>query len=184
MKATRTNGIAALWGVAEATVFFIVPDVMLSWVALKDYRRAMIACLWVLAGALLGGSIIWYLGAHDPVPLRRIFTALPAVNDAMLANVGHQLQQDGLLALFIGPLTGTPYKLYALEAGSTGFNLGLFLLISIPARLIRFLLVVSVTAGITAVLRRSVSLRIIRASHLLFWTGFYAWFFHFMSGVS
>jgi len=184
MKTTQTNGFAALWGIAEATVFFIVPDVMLSWVALQDYKRAMVACVWVLAGALLGGSVIWYLGTNDPEPLRHFFASLPAVNHAMIANVGQQLQQDGLLALFIGPLTGTPYKLYALEAGGAKFNLGLFLLISIPARLIRFVLVAGVTAGITAILRRSVSLRIIRAAHLLFWTGFYSWFFHVMAGVN
>ena len=34
-----TKALAALWGFAEATVFFIVPDVHLSWLALRSRPR-------------------------------------------------------------------------------------------------------------------------------------------------
>jgi hypothetical protein len=34
------KALAVLWGFAEATVFFIVPDVQLSWLALRSRRTA------------------------------------------------------------------------------------------------------------------------------------------------
>jgi len=49
-------GLAAfLWGLAEATCFFIVPDVLLSFIALRRLRTALLCCGLALAGALLAG---------------------------------------------------------------------------------------------------------------------------------
>ena len=56
MKSGVANALAAIWGAAEATLFFIVPDVFLSWLALSDRRQALIACLYALLGALVGGT--------------------------------------------------------------------------------------------------------------------------------
>ena len=182
MRLNRTNTLAAFWGLAEATVFIIVPDVFLSWVALRSRKRALIACLWVTGGALAGGCVLWFVGRHDPEPARALFTALPAINDGMIENVRSQLHTSGLKALFLGPLSGTPYKIYAVEAASVGHGLGLFLLISLPARLIRFLLVSLVAGGIATVLRQRMSLRHLRILHVLFWTALYAWYFSVMPG--
>lgn len=46
---------AFAWGLAEATFFFIVPDVFTTRLALQDFKRALISCIFTLAGALLGG---------------------------------------------------------------------------------------------------------------------------------
>ncbi len=170
-----------MWGLAEATVFFIVPDVLLSWVALKHLRKALWACLWALAGALIGGATIWYLGVGDPEPVRTFFVALPGISDEMIANVQAQLRDTGLVALFIGPLIGTPYKIYAAEAASVGLGLAPFLLVSIPARLLRFVLVASLFALLGRWLRRIVTLNTIRVMHVAGWAGFYAWYFSIMS---
>ena len=51
--------LAALWGFAESTLFFIVPDVLLTWLALSLPRRALRACYWALGGALAGGDGRW-----------------------------------------------------------------------------------------------------------------------------
>ena len=122
MKLNRTNALAALWGVAEATVFFIVPDVLLSWLALQSYKPAFIACLWALAGALVGGGIIWFVGLSNPDMVRTMLVSLPAISDEMITNVAQQLDESGLVALFVGPMIGTPYKIYALEAATSGFG--------------------------------------------------------------
>ena len=42
----------AVWGFAEATLFFIVPDVLLSYVALKNLRAALLTCFIATGGAL------------------------------------------------------------------------------------------------------------------------------------
>lgn len=48
------NRIAALWRFAEATLFFIAPNVWLSLAGRQELRRGLMACLYALAGALLG----------------------------------------------------------------------------------------------------------------------------------
>jgi membrane protein YqaA with SNARE-associated domain len=132
-KTRRTDGIALTWGFAEATVFFIVPDVFLSWLALRDYRRALLACLWAVGGALLGGIALWQMGPGEAEAVRAVFVELPGIDTSMLQSVRQQLEANGLIALFFGPLSGTPYKLYALEAGQLGVRWDAFMLVSIPA---------------------------------------------------
>ena len=181
MKLNRTNALAALWGLAEAALFFIVPDVFLSWIALRSFKRAMWACLWALLGALIGGAFIWYMGLVNADALRAVFTSIPAINEGMMNNVRDQLQNSGLVALFIGPLVGTPYKLYALEAAQLGYGLFIFLLISIPARLMRFIIVTIVSAAASRALNRLVSIRTLQVMLVCVWVAFYSWYYHVMS---
>lgn len=181
MKLSRTNVLAALWGLAEATLFFIVPDVLLSWIALRSFKRAMWACLWALLGALIGGALIWYMGLVNADPMRAAFTSIPAINEGMLNNVRDQLQNSGLVALFVGPLIGTPYKLYALEAAQLGYGLFIFLLVSIPARLMRFVIVTIVSAAASRAMNKFVGIRTLQVLHVSVWIAFYSWYFHVMS---
>jgi membrane protein YqaA with SNARE-associated domain len=135
-------GIASvLWGFAEATLFFIVPDVLLSYVGLKNLRKGLLACLFALLGALLGGSIMYFWGRHSQGEVLRVLNTVPAISTDMLASVRTSLDQQGLWAMFLGPLSGIPYKTYAAQAASTGISYHAFILASIPARLVRFILV-------------------------------------------
>lgn len=177
MTLNRNNLLAWFWGFAEATVFIIVPDVLISWRAIQGYKRAFIASLWILCGALVGGCLLWFLGRTDAEALHEVFVSLPAINDTMIVNVRSQLEEVGLVALFIGPLSGTPYKIYAVEAANLGFGLGVFLLVSIPARLIRFLLVGAIAGALGQLARRKLSLRHARFLHIAFWAGLYLWYF-------
>ena len=181
MKLDRTNAVVAFWGIAEATVFFIVPDVLLSWLALRSYKRALVACLWALGGALFGACIIWFVALANPDPVRTLFASLPAINDGMIANVAQQLDKGGLTALFVGPLIGTPYKIYTLEAVNSGFSFALFLLLSIPARLMRFLLVTIVAGAASQLLQRRLSMRVVQILHAVLWISFYSWYFSVMA---
>lgn len=181
MKLTRTNAFAIIWGLAEATVFFIVPDVLLSWLALHNYKHALVACLYALSGALLGGGMIWLLGQTDAEAGRALFASLPAINDGMVADVRSQLENSGLISLFQGPLTGTPYKIYALEAGSLDYGLLIFLLVSILSRLIRFVVVAVFVGTLGRLLAHRLTLGQRRGLLAVCWTGFYSWYFHIMS---
>ena len=67
--------IAAAWGLAEATLFFIVPDVLLTWLAGFRPRlvwRAVAACL---GGALLGGLLMYLAAADSPERMRALLDA-------------------------------------------------------------------------------------------------------------
>ena len=181
MRIGKANALATLWGFAEATVFFIVPDVQLSWLALRGVKRGLIACVFALVGALVGGAAMWTWGRFDPDSARAIFESLPALSGTMIATVREQLMDAGITALFLGPLGGTPYKIYAVEAADLGYGLATFLALSIPARLARFVLVTIFVGTVSRALRHRVSLRARQSIHVACWVVFYAWFFTVMA---
>jgi membrane protein YqaA with SNARE-associated domain len=176
------NLAALIWGFAEATLFFIVPDVLLSWIALDQPRKAWVACGWAVGGALAGGAVMYAWGAIDVHSALAALEHVPAVSRAMCAGVGDQIQNYGIGAVFLGPIRGAPYKIYAVQAGACHINIGLFLVVSVPARLIRFALVTGLTVLITRLFpRTTVFFR--RMVHIALWTIFYAWYFaHFLVG--
>lgn len=168
---------AFLWGLAEATLFFIVPDVLLSAVALRDRTLALRLCLWTLGGALIGGLAMYLWGRHDVEQAGEVLAMLPAISASMLARVGEDLERLGALATFLGPLSGTPYKIYAALSPEAGIALAIFLAISIPARLIRFVLIVAVTAWVSRTLLGGWSARARLGLLLTLWALFYTVYF-------
>jgi hypothetical protein len=176
----RDHWIASAWGLAEATLFFFVPDVFLTWVALEHPRRAFVACGFALAGALVGGAAMFAWGSVDAQSVRATLDAVPGIRPDMIAAVREDLQEHGPIALFTGPPRGVPYKIYASEWGALGGGLVGFLLQSVPARGLRFLL----TAAIASLLRRHVlgklSRRACQAIHVALWLAFYAGYFYVM----
>ncbi len=178
MSIERDDWIASAWGLAEATLFFFVPDVFLTWLALERPKRAFLACAFALTGALVGGAAMFAWGRADIESARAALDAVPGIRPDMLAAVRVDLEEYGPVALFTGPPRGVPYKIYAAEWGALGGGLAGFLLHSIPARGLRFLL----AAAIASLVRRRVlarlSLRACRAIHVAFWFAFYAWYLH------
>lgn len=180
MRSRWAYAAATAWGLAEAVVFFIVPDVLLSVLALDRPRRALRACLYATAGAVAGGVGVYLSARSDPAVLEALYLSLPGVHEGLLARVARDLESLGLTGLFLGPLSGTPYKLYALEAGRMGLDLAAFVGVSIPARLVRFVLVTGLTALVSHALASRLSLRRRRLLLLLAWAAFYAWYFSVM----
>ncbi len=172
--------LAFLWGLAEATLFFIVPDVLLSLLALKDRRRAWIASGYAVAGALIGGALMYRWAALDAVHVRSLLVALPAISPDLLEQVRQQLDSLGYASLFVGAFSGVPYKIYATEAGAAALPLASFLLVTIPARTLRFLLVAALVDWIarhwTAGLRHITRVLLM----LTCWVLFYGWYFSVM----
>jgi membrane protein YqaA with SNARE-associated domain len=52
--------IAFLWGFSEAVWFFIIPDIFLTLIALFSLKRALVAMVWTILGAMLGGAILYW----------------------------------------------------------------------------------------------------------------------------
>jgi membrane protein YqaA with SNARE-associated domain len=166
-----------IWGFAEATLFFIVPDVLLTLVALFSFRRSarLLAC--ILLGALCGGTIMFYQGTHRPEQAKTMVLHVPFVSPAMFEKTQHSFQHDGIWALTKGPGNGIPYKVYGVQAGQYA-GLWLFLLVSLLARLERFA-VFWVIAGVMGILFRKSILRqpkITIAVHACIWILGYAWY--------
>ncbi|MEM9014262.1 MAG: hypothetical protein AAGB02_04050 [Pseudomonadota bacterium] len=146
---------AGLWGFAEATFFFIVPDVLLTASLLSGhYRRALRLCLIASIAAAMGGLVMWFWGAYAVDSARAFLLRIPLIAPDLLARVGHEITSLWPWNLAKGAVTGAPYKIYAVEAGANGVNPLNFAIASIPARLARFVLIVSAAALIKLLLIR------------------------------
>jgi len=177
----RDHAVSAAWGLAEGTVFFIVPDVWISWVATKNTRRSHATTVSALAGALAGGVITYrYSRRKSAQTTRDMLLKQPAVSRAMINRIEHEMADEGPKTLMRGPLRGAPYKIYARTAGTQDQSLKEFLAWSVPARMLRFIVVSTGFSAVTkAAKKRSPrhGTKIAKAAHLVFWPLFYTWFF-------
>jgi len=171
---TRWPGtvLAFLWGFAEGTLFFILPDVPLSFVALFRPRRALVHMVAIVAGAVLGGAVMYTWSTHTP-GARAAVAHVPAVSSAMFERAERDFKQYGIWGVSLGPVRGIPYKVYAVEAPAYS-ALGPFLLVTIPARLWRLVVVWLGFAGTGALLRKLGRAGLAPALHAVFWIVSYA----------
>jgi membrane protein YqaA with SNARE-associated domain len=132
---------AAVWGVAEATLFFIVPDVLLTFVVVRSgLRQGLVLAVVAAAFASLAGLGMWFWARSDPATARHVMLLVPAIGPDLLARAQHEMAAGWPLHLVTGAMTGVPYKLYAVEAGAQGIDPLLFMPMSFVARLSRFVL--------------------------------------------
>lgn len=177
----RDHALAAAWGFAEATAFFVVPDVWLTRLALRSGRRAAYACAATTLGAVVGGvaTCLWARRV-PPAASRTALVRLPAVSGRMVDRCVEDLSRHGAPALLLGPPRGVPYKLYARAAGVQGLPLGALVAWSVPARLPRFVLAVLLAAGLRDAGRRAfggaATARLAPWAHAAFWAANYGWY--------
>ena len=171
---TRWPGtaLAFLWGFAEGTLFFILPDVPLSFVSLFRPRRALVHMAAIVAGAVLAGAVMFTWSAHTP-GARSAVAHVPAVSSAMFEHADRDFKQYGIWGASLGPLRGIPFKVYAVEAPAHS-ALWPFLLVTIPARLWRLVVVWLGFAGTGALLRKLGRAGLGPALHAVFWIVTYA----------
>ena len=173
---------AFVWGFAEATLFFIVPDVLLSAIGRRSIRAGLRATIPAMLGAMLGGLVMYAVGRGSPSFADSFFTRVPAIHPALIERVQSQISAQGSVAILLGPTAGIPYKIYAVEWGARKENAVVLALISIPARGIRFVLSVILAGGIARLIapwthrRAKMEITIL----VLFWISFYTFYFiHF-----
>lgn len=169
---------ALVWGLAEATLFFVVPDLLISYLALtRGFGAGARASLLAAIGAALGGAIIFLWSAQQPVAAYRTVEAVPAVSEAMMADARADIAANGwFVAATKGPLTSTPYKVYALLAPQAGAPLAAFAPAALPVRLPRFLFVALCFGLIGHLFRERIDRRILLAAFTAGWLLFYGWF--------
>jgi membrane protein YqaA with SNARE-associated domain len=170
---------AFIWGVAEATLFFFVPDVILSYIGVKrGPRAALFASVYAALGASIGGAIMYVWSAHDPISAGGAVAAVPAISDLMMEMAAEDMQMNWFDATLMGPLSSTPYKVYAVIAPHVGVSLPLFALASVIARLPRFLIVSVGVAWIGRLIEPWLGPRapilILTGAWLLFYAAFFA----------
>jgi len=170
--------IAFVWGLAEATLFFIIPDVYLGFVALFHWRRGLLATLAALAGAMIGGVVLYAL-ASNGAAVNELLVRIPLISPEMVGRVAQQMQESGLVAMVNGPLEGVPYKIHAVQAGLQHLPFIPFLLMTIPARLERTLPVALAGAVFGTVLKGFVKRHtvLVVGAYALLWLGVYVMYY-------
>lgn len=173
------NLAAFVWGFAEATLFFIVPDVILSLIGLKrGVRQGALAAICAAAGAGLGGAVMYAWSSAAPSNVRSVVLGLPAISEGMVEAARASMAENGwLLATFAGPVTSTPYKVFAMLAPDAGAPILLFALASMAARLPRFILATAVASLARAWLGKRFSARTLTLLWAGGWILFYVAFF-------
>jgi len=131
--------VGFVWGFAEGTAFFIVPDVYLGLVALFNWKRGLWAMVAAVIGAMVGGSVMYSLAMKDLPAVNLFLTRIPLINAEMVADIANKTHADGLITMVNGPLRGVPYKIYAVQAGGQTLPYLSFLFMTVLARLERLL---------------------------------------------
>ena len=127
---------AFAWGVAEGSVFFLIPDIIITLTALFSLKRSLLQMGCVVAGSLVAGIFLYQWSQVNYVAAKSMVLKVPFVRGSMFDETQREFQISGLWALYAGPTRGIPYKVYAVQAPAF-CALPVFLLASIPARLER-----------------------------------------------
>lgn len=176
-KTTMAHMIAFVWGLAEATFFFIVPDVFISYRAIRSIKAALWACVYALCGALIGGLLMFGWAVHSPRALDFV-RHVPAINAGMVQEAHQDFAEHGAVAVLIAPIKGSPYKLYSVLSPTYGVPIAVFLGISIIARISRFVLVALAAAALSKFFSHWFSDRTLVYMHVVFWVIFYSLYFY------
>lgn len=178
LKRNALDVAAFIWGVAEATLFFFVPDVLLSYIGVKrGIKPAARASLIAAIGASIGGVVMYLWGMSDAAGAREAVLAVPSISEAMAARAEAAMAENWFVATLLGPLSSTPFKLYAILAPAAGAPLWAFALASVAARLPRFLIVSIgaslISRGLSRWLTEKQRLWVLIGAWLLFYAAFF-----------
>lgn len=166
-----------MWGFMEASVFFLVPDIVISITALFGFRPALKQVGLAILGTLLAGIPLFLWAQQDAPSARQMVLHVPFVRASMVEDVRANLVENGASALLHAATSGIPYKLFAVEAPEH-ISLTVFTLMTVPSRLKRLLITIAFFGGIGWFLRKQIGThpRTALGLHLLFWVGSYSYY--------
>jgi hypothetical protein len=164
-----------LWGFAEGTLFFIVPDLILSWASLAGVKHGAKIFGAILAGAVVAGLCLYTWAVWRPDSARSVVASVPFVRARMFDKVEADYRMHGVTGIFYTLGTGIPYKVYAVLAPPIT-NPATWALVTVFARLERMALSWLIPTFLGWFLRRWIRnhQRLTAALWLGFWTITYA----------
>jgi hypothetical protein len=108
---TQATVLIGAWGMAEAIVFPVVPDVALYLLALAAPKHAARLFAAAIVGALLGSAVLAGLTTVDADAARSLVLAIPGIGPQMLQAAERAFAGGDVLG-FVGFGPGTPVKVY------------------------------------------------------------------------
>ena len=122
---------------AESSFFPVPPDILLIPMVLAQRKRALVLAAWCTAASVAGGIVGYGIGS-----LLYESVGKWIINLYGYANGVESFRQTyaewGMWIILLKGLTPIPYKLVTIASGFSGYNFGLFVLLSIITRGIRF----------------------------------------------
>ena len=167
--------IASLWGLAEATFFFFIPDIYLTRIALRNPTLAFQLCFVTALAACVGGIAMYSWGNVDYQSASLFLTTIPAIYPKLIQTVITNTHTHPFYSLFIAPMQGIPYKIYAVAIGASHLSLGIFIVVSFVARLLRFILTTGIAVLIKHLLRKKS--QVLPTLHCITWIIIYLIYF-------
>jgi membrane protein YqaA with SNARE-associated domain len=167
--------LAAIWGFAEATFFFVVPDVLFTRTTLRSVKRVWLQLFAAVIGAAIAGALMYLWASGSPAQARSAVAAVPFLGEKIITPAEQRWNDGGTTSLFSNPLSGVPYKVHAVLAPSH-VSLPVFLLLSLPLRAERMLLSMIVFVPLAMWVRKDEGRRTKTGMriHLAFWLLVYA----------
>src|SRR5260221_10338576 len=99
-----------LWGFAEGPLFFIIPDLILSWSSLAGARCGIKMLGAILAGAVVAGLCLYASSAWQPDSARSAVASVPFVRARMFNKVEEDYRTHGVFGIFYTVWTWFPDK--------------------------------------------------------------------------
>jgi len=144
--------VAFLWGWSEATWFFLIPDVWLTFTIFWGPRKVAESIGAAIAGACLGAVTYYWLPEPARQSLFYWWTITPGYAPSMFQDIRDYLRQGGWGFVW-GPWEGIPYRYYLHESLAGGLSLGQVLLYTPLARSYRFILVPLIASAVLGLVR-------------------------------
>ncbi|KEF43266.1 MAG: hypothetical protein ER33_00545 [Cyanobium sp. CACIAM 14] len=174
--------IAFGWGLAEGTLFFIVPDVFLTLLALGPLGPLLLAWAGSILGSLAAVLLLFRWMAADPGAVLNLIEALPGISPEMIASVTAAMAHHGLPWSPLLVTGGIPLKVYAVAAAGLQLPLASVLPWTLFARVVRIGPVLLLALAVKRLAGQSVRRHPRRWfwGVILAWTGFYMIYFQRM----
>jgi membrane protein YqaA with SNARE-associated domain len=142
--------LMAIWALAEALVWPIIPDVLLGLLVVIQPRRIARTLTAAIVGSAVGAALVWGLASTWPTEAERVLPHLPLAFEADVVSVRERIAQDGTFAFVRQPISGIPFKVWAIVGATSGLPPMPALAIVVLARAVRMSLVALVAAALGA----------------------------------
>ena len=125
---------------AESSFFPIPPDTLLIPMVLAQRQRAFTLALWCTAASVVGGIVGYGIGSLLYDSVGKWIIDLYGYGDR-IETFRETYAKWGAWIILLKGLTPIPFKLVTIASGFAGYNFGLFIILSLITRGLRFFLV-------------------------------------------
>ncbi len=130
---------------AESSFFPVPPDILLIPMVLAQRKRALVLAAWCTVASVAGGVLGYAIGSLLYESVGKWIINLYGYGTGV-EGFRQTYAEWGVWIILLKGLTPIPFKLVTIASGFSGFNFGLFVLLSLITRGIRFFVFASVLA--------------------------------------